>query len=298
MSKLILIDGNAILHRAYHALPPLTTRRGEPINAVYGLISMLLKVVQDLKPTHIAVCFDRKEPTFRKKMFKEYQSHRPETDKELSGQFEKARITLSAFRIPFYELAGFEADDLLGTLAEKADSDNVIIVTGDRDILQLVNKKVKVYLPVRGLSEGKMFGTEEVIEKMGVKPSQIPDYKALVGDQSDNYKGIPGIGPKTAVKLINDFGSFENIFKNLKSIPKSVRDKLEKGKKDGEMSLELAKIIKDVSIDNIDFEKMNKWRLDTNEVSELFTEYGFRTLSKRVKEVGRLIISENQGSLF
>src|SRR4030043_348585 len=154
MIKLVLIDGNAILHRAYHALPPLTTRRGEPINAVYGLVSMLLKVIQDLKPTHIAVCFDRKEPTFRQKMFKDYQSQRPETEKELTGQFEKAKSTLSAFRIPVYELAGYEADDVIGTLAfqstqklknsktQKLQSpitnhqspiDEVIIVTGDRD---------------------------------------------------------------------------------------------------------------------------------------------------------------------
>ncbi len=121
MSKLVLIDGNAILHRAYHALPSLTTRRGEPINAVYGLVSMLLKVIQDLKPTHIAVCFDRKEPTFRHKEFKDYQAHRPPTEEDLSSQFEKAKNVLSAMNIPTFEMAGYEADDLLGSIAEQAD---------------------------------------------------------------------------------------------------------------------------------------------------------------------------------
>src|SRR3989338_2978816 len=151
MSKLVLIDGNAILHRAYHALPPLTTRRGEPINAVYGLVSMLLKVIQDLKPTHIAVAFDRKEPTFRHKKYPKYQAQRPKMDAELSSQFEKARDVITAFGIPIYDKAGYEADDVLGSIAEQAQSskpkaqkggfDEVVIVTGDRDILQLVDNK-------------------------------------------------------------------------------------------------------------------------------------------------------------
>src|SRR3990172_1082921 len=152
MSKLVLIDGNAIMHRAYHALPPLTTKRGEPINAVYGLISMLLKVILDLKPTHIAVCFDRPEPTFRHKEFPRYQAQRPKTANELSSQFERAKAVLSAFGIPFYDKEGYEADDVIGTLASrvteitnsklqipnKSKIDEVIIVTGDRDQLQLV----------------------------------------------------------------------------------------------------------------------------------------------------------------
>lgn len=199
MSKLVIIDGNAILHRAYHALPStLTTRRGEPINAVYGFVSMLLRIIQDLKPTHIVVAFDRKEPTFRHEEFKDYQSHRPEMDKELSTQFEKARDVNKAIGIPIFDKAGFEADDVIGTIAKQAKVDEVIIVTGDRDILQLVTKKTKVYLPVRGLKDARMMGEKEVKEMLGVKPSQVDDYKALVGDPSDNYKGVPGIGPKNS----------------------------------------------------------------------------------------------------
>src|SRR3989304_1422438 len=257
MSKLVLIDGNAILHRAYHALPPLTTKRGEPINAVYGLISMLLRVIQDLKPTHIAVCFDRKEPTFRHETYKEYQAQRPVIDKELSGQFEKAKETISAMNIPIFEKAGFEADDLLGSIAEQAQRtknkeqsriDQVVIVTGDRDILRLVNEKVKVFLPVRGLSEGRLFGGEEVKEKMGVLPSQIPDYKALVGDQSDNYPGISGIGPKTAEKLLDKYKSFPEIYKHLDEINISTKTKLVEKKDDGEMSYRLLQIMTNVGL--------------------------------------------------
>src|SRR3989338_3730436 len=205
--KLILIDGNAILHRAFHALPPLTTKKGEPINAVYGLVSMLVRIILDLNPTHIAVTFDRKEKTFRQKEYINYQSHRPEMDDDLSIQFQKARDFLSAAKIPFYSVAGFEADDVIGTLATGAVKENfeVNIVTGDRDILQLVEKGIKVYMPVKGVSEGKLYGEEDVIDRMGCLPSQIVDYKALVGDSSDNYPGVPGIGAKTASGLLKKY---------------------------------------------------------------------------------------------
>ncbi|OGM32125.1 hypothetical protein A2962_04005 [Candidatus Woesebacteria bacterium RIFCSPLOWO2_01_FULL_39_61] len=261
---------------------------------------MLLRIIQELKPTHIAVAFDRKEPTFRQKEFAGYQAQRPPMEDNLSSQFEKAKATLNAFGIPVYELAGYEADDIIGTLSNKVLSSgiqNVIIVTGDRDILQLVNGNVKVYLPVKGLSEGKVFGIEEVVEKMGVKPSQIPDYKALVGDQSDNYKGVSGIGPKTAMKLIEEYGSFEAIYRNLNSLPKQTKERLESGKSGGEMSLKLAEIVRDIPIE-ADFEKMNKWSVDSKQVLDLFTQFGFKTLTNRVKEVGKMIVSENQMKLI
>ena len=286
------------MHRAYHALPPtLTTRRGEPINAVYGFTSMLLRIIQDLKPTHIAVAFDRKEPTFRKKLFEEYQAHRPEKDKELLTQFEKARDTVSAFRIPIYDKAGYEADDVIGTLARQAKVEEVVIVTGDKDILQLVTKKTKVYLPIRGLKEAEMMGEKQVFEKMGVKPSQIDDYKALVGDPSDNYKGVPGIGPKTAISLLGRFGTFQEVYKNLSKIDKSVARKLKDGRESAKTSKKLAKIVTDVPI-KLDTEKAGQWKVDSNEVLTLFSEFGFRTLSKRVKDVGSMIQKENQMKLL
>lgn len=288
--KLILIDGNAVLHRAYHALPPLTTKSGEPINAVYGLVSMLLKVVRDLEPTHIAVAFDRKEPTFRKVEFANYQSHRPETHEDLSSQFAKARDTLEAFGIQVYEKAGFEADDVIGTLAtiacEMSKIDEVIIITGDRDILQLVNdkKKIRVYMPVSGLSKMKMYEEKDVIERMGVFANKIIDFKALVGDQSDNYPGVAGIGPKTAIALLDEYGDLDSIYKNINEIKEAVKKKLEAGRDSAYLSRHLATIVKDVELE-IDFEKLRAWEIGSQKSVDLFTNtYGFETLTRRVTE--------------
>jgi 5'-3' exonuclease len=300
MNKLVLIDGNAILHRAYHALPPLTTKNGELINAVYGFVSMLIRVINDLRPTHLAVCFDRPEPTFRMKEYKDYQAQRPEMDKELSGQIEKLHKTLDAFNIKMFSTAGYEADDLLGSIAEQTQNSNVktqnknskikidetIIVTGDRDILQLVNDKVKVYLPTKGLSEAKIFGKEEVKEKMGVTPPQIVDYKALVGDQSDNYPGVTGIGPKTAINLLSKYKSKEGIYKNLLEIPASTREKLERDKKNADMSYKLATIVKDVPLE-IDLDELSKWDMGSEEGINVFREFGFKTLLNRTMNAGK-----------
>lgn len=299
MSKFILIDGNAILHRAYHALPSLTTKRGEPINAVYGLVSMLLRVIQDLKPTHIAVAFDRKEPTFRHKEFKAYQAQRPPMEKALSSQFEKAKDVLYAIGIPVYEKAGYEADDIIGTLARESekDMDEIVIVTGDKDILQLVTEKTKVYFPKRGLSDAQLMGEEEVVEKLGVTPKQIVDYKGLVGDPSDNYPGVRGIGPKTAIGLLSKYKSKNEIYRKLKEINSSTREKLIKGKGDAKLSYKLAKIVRDVKFKH-DIDSAKAWKVDSDNVLNLFSEFGFRTLTKRVKKVGEEIEKERQGSLF
>lgn len=296
MNKLVLIDGNAILHRAFHALPPLTNRKGEPINAVYGLVSMLLRVIQDLKPTHIAVCFDEKEKTFRHIEFPNYQAQRPPTHEDLSSQFVKARDFLKAADIPVYSMPGYEADDVIGTIADKAKED-VVIVTGDRDQLQLINDKIKLYMPIAGLASAKLFGEEETIERMGIPPKLIDDYKALVGDPSDNYPGVPGIGPKTAINLLEKFGSFENIYENLNKIPLATANKLKTGEKSGRLSKKLATIVRDVPIE-IDFDKMAGWKVDSPGVLNLFQEFGFKTLTERVKKVGKRIDQEKQGALF
>lgn len=297
MSKLVLIDGNAIMHRAYHALPPLTSRSGKQINAVYGLISVLLRTIQDLKPTHIAFCFDTPEPTFRKEINKEYQAHRPEMETMLSDQFQDAYDVIAAFGIPIYMKPGFEADDVIGTITKKADIDDIVILTGDRDILQLVSPKVKLFMPDKGLSHGKLYGKKETIERMGVPPSQIVDYKALVGDPSDNYKGVPGIGPKTAIKLLQGYKTLENVYDNLDNIPDKIAKLLKKEKKSALLSQELAKIIQDVDID-FDLSDCNRWKVDSNEAVNAFEKYNFKTLAKRAKEVGKQIVSENQMKLL
>jgi len=296
VGKLILIDGNAILHRAFHALPPLTTKRGEPINAVYGLISMLLRVIADLKPTHIAVCFDEKEPTFRHKEFAPYQAQRPAMADELSGQFEKARRVIEAFGIPIYSKSGFEADDVIGTLAGEAKED-VVVVTGDKDILQLVGGRVKVYLPIAGLSSAKLMGEDEVKEKLGVFPKQVADYKALVGDPSDNYPGVAGIGPKTTTSLLEKYKDLDGIYAHLEEISPSVRDKLIKGKDEAKLSLRLATIVKDVPV-KLDIEACGKWDVDSQGVLNLFSKFGFKTLTERVKKVGKSLDDEKQMPLL
>ena len=296
MGKLVLIDGNAILHRAFHALPPLTTKTGEPINAVYGLVSMLLRVIQDLKPSDIAVCFDEKEPTFRHKAFSGYQAQRPHMADELSSQFEKARKFLEAAGIPVYSKPGYEADDVIGTLAREY-KDDVVIVTGDRDILQLVDGRVKVYMPIAGLATAKLMGEAEVIEKMGVPASQIDDYKAFVGDASDNYSGVPGIGPKTAILLLEKYGSLDGTYKHLNDLSPQIKERLKKGRKEAVLSKKLATIVRNVPV-KFDSESASKWDVDSQKVLDLFSEFGFKTLTERIKKVGKEIDLEKQGALF
>jgi DNA polymerase-1 len=299
MSKLVLVDGNAIIHRAYHAMPAmLTDKEGNPINAVYGFTSMLLRIIEDLDPTHLVVCFDRKEPTFRKEMFDDYQSHRPEADTELVSQFGTVRKVVSSFGIPIFEKAGYEADDLIGTIAKKAeeDLDGVVIVTGDKDILQLVTDKTKVYLPIKGLSVAKLMDKDDVMTKLGVWPEQIVDYKALVGDPSDNYPGVMGIGPKTAESLLDEYESFEKIYQNINKVPQTTQKKLIDGKEMGEMSYKLAKIDTNVPI-KYDVEKAKDWGIERKEILETFSDIGFRSLSERVKKMRKIKEEQSQMSL-
>ncbi|QQG41770.1 MAG: hypothetical protein HYV90_00430 [Candidatus Woesebacteria bacterium] len=313
MNKLVIIDGNAIMHRAFHAIPSLTTPNGEPINAVYGLISMLLKVIGEIKPSHIAVAFDRKEPTFRQKELPTYQAQRPPMANELASQFEKASKFLAAANIPVYSKAGYEADDVIGTIVSKATNtstltlssspaliDEVVIVTGDRDQLQLVDDKlnIKLYMPVAGILNAKLYGESDTVERMGVPPIQIVDLKALTGDASDNYFGVPGIGPKTAETLLSKYKTVKGIYEHMDEISGGVKEKLENGKKSADQSYFLATIDRNVPID-LDFEEMGKWNISGQKVIKLFgEEFGFKTLTKRVLDVGKKIEEDKQGSLF
>lgn len=296
-----MIDGNAVLHRAYHALPSsLTTKNGQPINAVYGFVSMLLRVIQDLKPTHVVVAFDTAKPTFRHAEYVGYQAQRPRTDSELSSQFEVCYSVLEAMNIPIYKMERFEADDVIGTIAYQLKGvDEVVIVTGDRDILQLVDddKNIKVYMPIRGLTDAKLYGEKETVERMGIKPSQIIDYKALVGDPSDNYPGVSGIGPKTAIGLIEKYGDVDTIYKHLGEIAEKTSKKLAIGAEAAGVSRKLATIVKDVPI-TFKLEEAAKWDVDSDQTLKAFEKIGFRTLTKRVKEVGTQIDKEKQMQLI
>ena len=303
-SKLVVFDGNAIMYRAFFAIPPLTSKDGVQINALYGLVSMLINIVENLKPTHIIFCFDEKERTFRQDLLPTYQSQRPETPSELIPQFKMAREFLKSVNIPVYSKSGFEADDVIGTLCTKITNTKsqiteTIVVTGDRDILQLVDdsKNIKLFMPIGGLANGKIFTEKETVERMGVTPKQIPDYKGLVGDPSDNYFGISGIGPKTANTLLSTYTTLEGVYEHINEIPEKLHEKLVKGEESAKLSYKLATIVKDVPIE-IDIDSADKWDLVSPAVLKLFNEYGFKTLRKRIEELGQRIEFEKQGSLF
>lgn len=294
MNRLIIIDGNAILHRAFHALPPLTSPDGTLTNAAYGFTSMLIRLIADLTPSHIAVAFDRPKPTFRKKLYNDYQIKRPKMDDGLAAQIPMVHDVLSAMHIPVFEKDGFEADDVIGTLCHHKPKiiDQIIIVTGDRDLLQLVTDKTKAYMPTKGLSEAKLYGPTETKERLGVEPTQIPDYKALAGDQSDNYPGVPGVGPKTAQGLITRYQTIERLYAALEAkkkvidISEGLQQKLLEHKKLALLSKTLATILKDVPM-HTEVSALSKEQLKTPEVLRQFELLGFTTLIKRLLQDGK-----------
>ena len=299
MNRLVLIDGHAILYRAYHALPTsLTTSTGQIVNAVYGFTSMLLRVVAELKPTHLIVVFDTPEPTFRNKLYKEYQIQRPKADPEFISQIDVVKKVVREMNISIFECPGFEADDVIGTLAHQAsdfteEDIETIIVTGDRDMLQLVNEQIKLYMPVKGLSLSKLYGEKEVEERMGVTPSQIIDYKGLVGDPSDNYPGIAGIGPKSAEKLLAAWGTLKNIYVHLSDIDGKTAQKLVEHKASALLSKQLATIATDAPV-TFDLEACILKNFDRPNVHHLFAEFGFRSLIPRLGGNKRQVISEKK----
>lgn len=291
MKKLVLIDGHAILHRAYHAYPPLTTSKGELVNAVYGFTSILLSVLRQINPEYVAVAFDKKGPTFRHQQYTQYKASRPKMDQELEDQIERVKQVVQTLNIPIFSVQGFEADDVIGTLAKKAaKKTEVIIVTGDQDALQLVDDKVRVYMPARGKKPVQVFNKELVLKKYGLEPKQIVDLKSLAGDQSDEIPGVRGIGPKTAVNLIKMFGSMEKIYeaiekKTLKSLKEKVIKALAEGAESAVLSKSLATIVTDVPI-NLVLEKCRLLDYDKDKVIELFEELEFRSLVKKLPDDG------------
>jgi len=229
MARLVVIDANNLVHRAYHALPPLTTSSGVPVNAVLGLLNMLLKIREDLAPDYLVCVFDAPTPEFRTSIFPEYKAHRPEPDEDLVTQMPIVEEMLRAFGIPQVLVEGYEADDVIGALVAKAREQQLetVIVSNDRDLFQLVGGEVRILATGRSLSQTVLYDSEGVRERFGVSPEQMVDYKALVGDPSDNLPGIPGIGEKTAVKLLEQFGSLEGIAENLDRVePPRLRERI------------------------------------------------------------------------
>ena len=284
---MLLFDGNALVHRAFHALPPLTQHKtGELVNAVYGFASTLLKVFADFRPTHWAIAFDRPTPTFRHEMFQEYKAQRPATPEELKSQIRKVHQLVEAFHIPVFEIDGFEADDVLGTLSGQADEQGIetIIVTGDNDMLQAVLPRVKALAPRRSFTDTILYDEEAVEQKYGIKPEQLADLKALAGDVSDNIPGVPGVGEKTATKLLQEYGSLQGIYDHIEDItPGKLQNTLREYRPQAFQSKELSTIVKDVPI-KLDLKTCQVSNYDRNEVARLFQELEFINLLPRLPQ--------------
>jgi len=248
MSKLLLIDGNALMHRAYHALPPFKTSKGVSTNMVYGFFSVLHKCVIDYEPSHLLVCFDTPARTFRNELYEKYQAQRPKVDDDFIEQIPLVKEAVKASNIIQIEKDGYEADDLIGTISHSF-QDQVLILTGDKDIMQLVNDHIIVVSPQIGFSKSHLYNKEEVWNKLHVFPSQIPDYKALAGDPSDNYPGAKGIGPITAQKLIKQYETVENLYSQIDGMDKGrIKNILMECKKDVLMAKKLAIILTNVEV--------------------------------------------------
>ncbi len=250
-NTLLIVDGNGLMHRAYHALPPFKTAKGVPTQVVYGFFSILYKSIADFQPTHVLVCFDTPARTFRNELHKEYQSQRPKTADDFIIQIPMVKTALDAAKIVHIELDGYEGDDVIGTAATKAEKQgfSILILSGDKDMMQLVNDHVSTVTPDIGFSTTKVYTAAAVIEKMGIPPNKIVDYKALAGDPSDNYKGAGGIGPKTAQKLLKEFGSLEGILANVDKLPEGkIKQNIRNSIEDIKMGKKLATIVTDAPV--------------------------------------------------
>ncbi len=293
---LVLLDAHAILHRAFHALPDFTSPTGEPTGALYGVVAMILKIIEELKPDHIVACFDLPDPTHRHAVYEAYKAGRAKTDDALVAQINRSRDIFAAFGIPVYEHPGFEADDMLGTIVENTKKEKgltVIIASGDMDTLQLVDDdRVMVYTLKKGIQDTILYNEDAVRARFGFGPELIPDYKGLRGDPSDNIPGIKGIGEKSGSELIQKFGTIESMYKKLKKgdapflesgIKKRIIELLKGGEEEAVFSKMLATIRRDAPIDFILPTKSWHDALDSEKVLALFTELGFRTLTARVR---------------
>lgn len=296
--RLVLLDAHAIIHRAYHALPDFTSNDGEPTGALYGISAMLLKIVTELKPDYIVAAFDLPEPTYRHEVYDDYKAGRAEAEDDLVAQIERSYDLFEAFGVPIYEKAGFEADDILGTIVEKLKNKKdveIIIASGDMDTLQLVRgKTVQVYTLRKGIQDTVLYDEQAVIDRFQFKPTLLTDYKGLRGDPSDNIPGIAGIGEKTATQLITSFGTIEQMYKILvqkegeqKFLDAGVKQRiiglLKDNQEEAEFSKMLATIRRDVPIDFNLPKKTWQDGLDPHKVLDLFADLSFRTLSRRVE---------------
>ncbi|MBI4994006.1 hypothetical protein HZC33_03615 [Candidatus Wolfebacteria bacterium] len=295
MKILLLIDANALIHRCFHALPPFITKDGKPSGALYGLSSILIKILHPNKktdvdgingnmPDYIAAFFDRPEPTFRKEMYEEYKIHRPKAPDELVSQIIEAHNIFKAFGIKTYEIPGFEGDDLIGTAAEKFKNEpdlKIIILTGDADALQLVeNNKIVVETFKKGISDTIIYNEDEVKNKYGILPGQLIDYKGLVGDASDNIKGVSGIGPKTAGQILQKYGTIENFLE--KGGAEKQYAKIFENQEIALFSKKLATIRRDAPLEINNLEELAYAEFNKEKLTAYFENFGFKSLINRI----------------
>lgn len=279
---LLIIDSNALIHRAYHALPPLTTNDGELINAVYGFFLLLFRAIKEMSPQYIVATFDSAGPTFRKKIYSLYKATRVKAPQELYDQIPRIKRLLNLLGIPVIAQQGYEADDLIGTITQQVEKVNMLILTGDKDLLQLVNDRTKVILLKKGLSQVETYDCKAVQQKYeGLKINQLLDLKALQGDKSDNIPGAPGIGKKTAIKLLKQFGSLDNLYKEMGYGLADIEDKkqtiLRENRKQIVLSRKLGKIKQDIKID-FQLEKCEQKGYNKTRIEKAFRMLGFNSL--------------------
>ncbi|MFB0828097.1 DNA polymerase I [Brevibacillus laterosporus] len=299
MSHFVLIDGNSIANRAFYALPLLSTSQGLHTNAVLGFTTMLLKVIDEMKPTHILVAFDAGKVVFRHSEYTEYKGGRAKTPSELSEQFPLIRELLDAFSIKRFELEGYEADDIIGTLTLRAEEEQIktTVITGDKDMLQLVSPYVSTAITRKGISEIELYSTEEIFEKYGLKPEQIIDLKGLMGDSSDNIPGVPGVGEKTALKLLHQFSSVEEVLANIEQVSgKKLQENLRNNVEQAKMSKSLATIMRDIPVD-ISIADSQFIGYEPDKLIEFFKKMEFKSLLSKVKGGNSIADSYGQGSV-
>ena len=306
---LVLLDAHAIIHRAYHALPEFMSSKGEPTGALYGLSSMLMKIISDLKPDYLVACYDLPQKTFRHEAYKEYKAGRAKADEGLISQLKSSRQIFEAFNIPIYDAPGFEADDVIGTIVEKLKKDknvNIIIASGDMDTMQLVDdKKVQVYTLKKGINDTILYDEDAMVSRFGFKPELLPDYKGLRGDPSDNIIGIKGIGEKTATNLITSFGTIEEIYKKIKKEPEAFKkagisprifELIKENEEEALFSKTLAKIRLDAPVDFFVPLKTFWENADLNKIEQTFSLFEFRSLYMRLKNFFENSKKEESGS--
>lgn len=300
MKTFVVLDGMALIYRGYYALPPLTTREGELVNAVYGFTTILLNMLEKVKPDYLAVAFDLKGPTFRHEAYEEYKATRAETPDELIGQIPRIREIVAAFQIPILECPGFEADDLIASLAERLKEESEVslaVVTGDMDLTQLIGERVKLLAPLTGFNDVKTYDIEAVREKYGLRPDQMVDYKALVGDTSDNIIGVPGIGPKTASTLLQKYDTLDGVYAHLEELAEGARAKLVAGRESALQSRELVTLVRTVPFE-LDLVACQSHQVDGARVKLLFEALEFKRLLVKFAALQDRWAEKEQPALF